>query len=319
MPVLLIAEHDNQIIKPSTLALVSAARELDACVDVLVIGNQCNPVLEQLKTIAEISTIIVLDHADYLQPVAEYWVPVIASFSSDYTHIIMPANTLGKNILPRVAGLLNTEQISDVITILDANTYRRPIYAGNIIATVRHQAACQLLTIRTTAFPAITYKNAVNTTIQVKTIEPPTNANTIPVQWIEHQQATGERPELATATRVVAGGRGICDQAQFAQLIAIADRLGAAIGASRAAVDAGLAPNAYQVGQTGQMVAPELYLAVGISGAIQHMAGIKDSKIIVAINKDPDAPIFQIADYGLVADINEILPVLETALTELGY
>lgn len=314
MSVLIIAEHDNKNIKPATLSVITAAEKINRDIKVLVAGFQCANVVEQLKKINEVTEIFYVDADIYQYPLAETFAPLIAEFRDKFTHFLAVATTFGKNIMPRLAAILNVGQISDVAEIIDDCTYRRPIYAGNAFATVRALDSQQIITIRATAFaPAMSGENnAKITAIDFKI----NNALSFFIK--EELHGSKERPELTAAEVVISGGRGLKDKETFAKLIAIADRMGAAIGASRAAVDAGLAPNDFQVGQTGQVVAPKLYIAVGISGAIQHLAGMKDSKIIVAINKDPDAPIFQIADYGLVADLQEVLPKWEKWLDEKG-
>lgn len=313
MNILIIAEHHLGKLKSSTLHTISAGLKLANQVDVLVAGFQCENSIETLKNTLGVRKILVADDAIYQHPLAESLAPLILEQKNDYSHILAPATTFGKNIMPRVAAQLGVGQISDVIEIKDANHYLRPMYAGNVIAQVKSNDSVQIITVRITAFEAASFgKN---------------DAQVIPIRckivnnlsrFIAEELHGEERPELPAAEIVISGGRGLQTKENFSRLIAIADRMHAAIGASRAAVDAGLAPNDFQVGQTGQVVAPKLYIAVGISGAIQHLAGMKDSKIIVAINKDPDAPIFQVADYGLVADIGEVLTQWEQALTAMG-
>lgn len=314
MSILVIAEHSHAQLSPATLSTLTAATQFHQPIQVLVAGTDCQPVAASLQTVTAIEEVLVAEHAAYQHGLAEAWAPLIQHIlTPQITHILAPATTFGKNILPRLAALLNTTLTSDVIAIIDQQTYQRPIYAGNAIATVRSRDVLQLLTVRPTAFAAMASGN------------PSSGAKITAVNWIATQQQTSfvreeqhgaDRPDLSAAAVIIAGGRGVGDKAAFARLTAIADRLHAAIGASRAAVDAGLAPNDWQVGQTGKVVAPKLYIAVGISGAIQHLAGMKDSQTIVAINKDPDAPIFQIADYGLVADIPAVLNEWEAALDE---
>ncbi len=314
MSVLVVAEHNNQSASAVTLSAITAASQLSDEIQVLVAGHQCTSVVDALATTKGVGEILVADNIVYQKALAERLAPLIINTAKSCSYFIAPATTFGKNLMPRVAAQLDVGQVSDVIEIIDSNTYRRPIYAGNAIATVKVLDPIQVLTIRTTAFAQATQEERKAKITPIDYVSD--NQQT---QFISEELHAADKPELATSKIVVSGGRGMKDKATFLRLSAIAERLGAAIGASRAAVDAGLAPNDFQVGQTGQMVAPQLYFAVGISGAIQHVAGMKDSKIIVAINKDPDAPIFQIADYGLVGDINVILPQWEDVLTKLGY
>lgn len=317
MTALVIIEHDNNNIKSSSYNALAAAACLKQEIEVIVIGYHCANIAELIAKVKVISKVHLLDHENYAHPLAERWSEaVLQLLDSSYRYVIAPATTFGKNLLPRIAVKLGVAQLSDVIEVVNTNTFKRPIYAGNAIVTVRtpsDQPVC--LTIRTTAFPPLV-------------ADADTSAVIIPNAFVSQNQQSQfigtelhqtNRPELGSASIVVSGGRGLQNKAMFQRLIQIADRLGAAIGASRAAVDSGLAPNDYQIGQTGQIVAPKLYFAIGISGAIQHLAGMKDSKIIVAINKDPDAPIFQVANYGLVADLNEVLSEWEMTLTEMGY
>ncbi len=314
MSVLVVAEHDNHSLKPSTLHTLTAAQQLHDTVDLLVAGFHCDKVVAAAQSIGNVAQVLVADAETYQHALAEAYTPLILSLEKNYSHLLAPATTFGKNLMPRVAAKLDVAQISDVIEIVAPKTYRRLIYAGNAIATMVSNDAKQVLTIRPTAFAA-----ASENSNSAKKIEIDFKVDNQLSTFVKAELHESERPELTAADIVIAGGRGLKDESLFTRLIAIADRLGAAIGASRAAVDAGLAPNDFQVGQTGKVVAPKLYIAVGISGAIQHLAGMKDSRVIVAINKDPDAPIFQIADYGLVADINVILKEWEDALTALGY
>jgi electron transfer flavoprotein alpha subunit len=292
--------------------VINAGLQLASSVDVLVIGYQCQIVAEALAKINGVNRVLYLDNKIYQHSLAENLVPVIQSLATQYTHILAPANTFGKNVLPRLAAKLNVDQIGDVIQIMDGNTFVRSIYAGNALIKVQSNEPIKLLTIRPTAF-ATTYteQNAV----KLEELQALPASDTI--EFIRQDLQISARPELSTARVVIAGGRGLQSAENFHLLEVIAEQLNAAIGASRAAVDAGFVPNDYQVGQTGKVVAPDLYIAVGISGAIQHVAGMKDSKVIVAINKDADAPIFQIADYGLVGDLFTILPALEDALIKL--
>lgn len=308
--ILVIAEHDNQHLKPVTLNTITAAKQLGKEITLLVAGANCKAVAESSTKIDGITKIIIADTNCYAQQLPENLANLIAKLAKGYNYILAPATTFGKNCLPRTAALLDATQISEVIAIVDNNTFVRPIYAGNALATVQVADPIKLLTIRTTAFlPAVI--NEANTAI----IEECNIAEDLGLSTFITQDLTqSTRPELTAAKIVVAGGRGMQSAEKFKLLEELADYLGAAIGASRAAVDAGFVPNDYQVGQTGKVVAPQLYIAIGISGAIQHLAGMKDSKIIVAINKDADAPIFQVADYGLVGDLFEILPALVAEL-----
>jgi electron transfer flavoprotein alpha subunit len=314
MAVLVIAEHDNLKLSPSTLTTLTAANQLSSEIYVLVAGSQCVEVVEAVRLAAGVSEVIYCDNSCFSQPLAEDLTALTLALAPSYSHILAPATTFGKNFLPRLAALLDVAPISDVIAIEDQNTFQRPIYAGNAIATVRSADKIKVMTIRTTTFASAGQQTPA------APIKPLTfsSQNTIS-QFIGVNANRSERPQLTNAKIIVSGGRGLQSAEQFKIIEVLADRLKAAVGASRAAVDAGFVPNDYQVGQTGKVVAPDLYIAIGISGAIQHLAGIKDSKIIVAINKDPDAPIFEVADYGLVADFFAILPELEDALTKLGY
>lgn len=311
MTILVVAEHDHNKPRPATLRTITAAAQLGTEIKVLVAGYQCQAVAQSLQTIEHVSAILLADHEAYRYPLAESFTPLILQCSNDVTHILAPATTFGKNILPRVAASLDSAQISDIIEVVDQQTYRRPIYAGNAIATVKLTAAVQLVTVRAAAFEAATAGAKQAQITPVNFI-----ADNDLSAFVNEESHASDRPELTSADIVVSGGRGLQNKENFTRLMKIAERMGAAMGASRAAVDSGMAPNDFQVGQTGQVVAPKLYFAVGISGAIQHLAGMKDSKIIVAINKDPDAPIFQVADYGLVADLNDVLPQWEAALND---
>jgi|SRR3989339_828997 len=310
--ILILAEHNNKTLHAATLAAVSAAKKLGS-VTLLVAGFNCEAVA---KTAAQyVDRVIYADNASYETFLAEAICDLLETVakSEKFTHILASATSSGKNVLPRLAAKLNLTQISDVIEIIDAQTYKRPIYAGNAIATVKNLDALQVLTIRPTAFAPAEKNTAAGSIIQCDFIV--ANAQST---FMSTEQHNLDKPQLDQAEIVISGGRGLKDAAGFARLAKIAQRMGAAFGASRAAVDAGLAPNDCQVGQTGKVVAPKLYFAVGISGAIQHLAGMKDSKIIVAINKDPDAPIFQIADYAIVGDIENVLPEWEAALDKLN-
>lgn len=313
MTILVIAEHDNTKLHNSTRNVITAACQLKQDIHVLVAGNNCAAVVTSAQQLFNIKLVLVADHPAYAHALAENFAELIKTLAPDYTYIMAPATTFGKNILPRAAALLNVEQISDVTQILSANTFVRPIYAGNALATVQNLCAKQLLTIRTTAFAAC---ELTNTSCEIKTLPNICDFKLSEFVSLE-KNITGKLPELTTARIVVAGGRGFQNQENFKLLEQLAIVLNAAIGASRAAVDAGFVPNDCQVGQTGKIVAPELYLAIGISGAIQHVAGMKDSKVIVAINIDPEAAIFKIADYGIVGDLFTIVPELIQALTRV--
>ena len=308
MSTLVIAEHDNSSLKKSALNTITAASAIGEPVDVLIAGADCQTAAAVAAAVAGIRAVIVADGAAYLNQLPEAVAPLVAAVSGDYSHLFAAATTAGKNLMPRVAALLDVGQISDIVEVKSADTFVRPIYAGNAMATVQSSDPVKVVTVRTTAFAEA--GDGGNATISVS--EHMTDQTM--TQFLSEQLSVSERPELTAASIIVSGGRGMQDGSNFALLEKVADKLGAAIGASRAAVDAGFVPNDYQVGQTGKIVAPDLYIAVGISGAIQHLAGMKDSKVIVAINKDEEAPIFQVADYGLVADLFEALPELEHAL-----
>ena len=309
MSVLIIAEHDNKTLKPATLNTVTAATQIDADVHLLVVGFECQTVVEQAGQVAGVTKVLVADNAVYEHQLAENVSKLIVEIASGYGHILAPATTTGKNTLPRVAALLNVAQLSDVIKVESPDTFVRPIYAGNAIATVKTTDSVKVLTIRSTGFdPAASEGGNAEREVLSQAIASDRS------RFVKDQLAESDRPELTAARVVISGGRGMGNGDNFKLLEGVADKLGAAIGASRAAVDAGFVPNDLQVGQTGKTVAPDLYIAVGISGAIQHLAGMKDSKVIVAINKDEDAPIFQVADYGLVADLFDAVPELEKSL-----
>lgn len=309
MSVLVVAEHENATLRPATLNTITAATHLDADVDVLVAGSECHESAEAVARVSGVKRVRCVDDPRFAHPLAEPLADLIVSLADSYAYILAPATTFGKNVLPRVGALLDVAPISDISGIENGDTFQRPIYAGNAIATIQSADDTKVITVRATAFdPAPMTESSAP-------IEPVTPTEDPGVShFIEQQLTESERPELTSARVVVSGGRGMQSAENFKLLENIADRLGAAIGASRAAVDAGFVPNDYQVGQTGKVVAPELYIAIGISGAIQHLAGMKDSKVIVAINKDEEAPIFQVADYGLVGDLFKILPELEAAL-----
>ena len=305
---LVIADHDNQSLKDSTLNTVTAAAALGGDVHILVAGQDCQAVADQAAKISGVAKVLLADDAKYAHGLAEEFAPLILSIASDYSAILAAATTHGKNYLPRVAALLDVAQISDIISVEDSETFKRPIYAGNAIATVKSSDATKVITVRTTAFAAAASEGSA----EIASLSAASNDSKS--SFVGQELSKSERPELTSAKVIVSGGRGMGSGENFDLIEKVADKLGAAVGASRAAVDAGYVPNDYQVGQTGKIVAPELYIAVGISGAIQHLAGMKDSKIIVAINKDEEAPIFQVADYGLVADLFTALPELEGAL-----
>ncbi|WP_311568264.1 electron transfer flavoprotein subunit alpha/FixB family protein [Photobacterium arenosum] len=305
MSVLIIAEHDNHTLSPETSKVITASQSLESDCQILVAGYQCQVVAEQAAGIAGVSKVLLADHPVYTHWLAENMSAVIAELSADYSHLLMAATTTGKNILPRVAGLLDVGLLADVVSIESADTVIRPIYAGNALAKVKSLDSKKLITVRASAFTSSATSGAAAPIVELeKVIESPNS------EYVSSEITQSSRPELPAARVVVSGGRGLGDKAHFAMIETLADKLGGAVGASRAAVDAGFVSNDLQVGQTGKIVAPELYIAVGISGAIQHLAGMKDAKVIVAINKDPDAPIFDIADYGLVGDLFEILPEL---------
>ena len=309
MSILVIAEHDNQELKSSTLNVVSAAEILGSEIDVLVAGADCMAVAESVACIPSVSKVLVADNEAYQNYLAENVGLLIANLGSNYSHILAAATSNGKNCLPRAAALLDVAQISDISAIVDEDTFERPIYAGNCIATVKSSDSIKVITVRTTSFDSSVNQGGT------ASIESVSEISDLGVSsFIKEEVAESDRPELTSADIVISGGRGMQNGENFSLLEGIADKLGAAIGASRAAVDSGFVPNDMQVGQTGKIVAPNLYIAVGISGAIQHLAGMKDSKVIVAINKDEEAPIFQIADYGLEADLFEALPELESKL-----
>ena len=309
MSILVIAEHDNNSLKGATLNTVTAATSLAGDVAILVAGSNIDSVVGECQTLDNVSKILKCDSETYVNAIAEDISSLVLANCDGYTHILAPATTFGKNLMPRISAKLDSQQISDIISIESDDTFKRPIYAGSCIATVKSNDSVKVITVRSTAFDAIT-KN--NSDIEVHEINDEGSLNIS--KFVGEELAQSDRPELTAANIVISGGRGMQSGDNFHLLDSIADKLGAAVGASRAAVDAGFVPNDYQVGQTGKIVAPDLYIAVGISGAIQHLAGMKDSKVIVAINKDEDAPIFQVADYGLVADLFNALPELESSL-----
>jgi len=304
MSVLILAEHSHTQLAPATAKLVGAAIQLGGDVHVLVAGNSARAAAEQAASLEGVAKVLLADDAAYTNPLAENIAPLIVALASNYTHVLAAASSTGKDVLPRAAALLDVAQISEAVKILSSDTFVRPIYAGNALETVQSNDSIKLLTIRTTAFASV----ASGGNAPVENVSPVASSDK--VSFVKLEASISARPELTAARVVVSGGRGMGSAEQFKTLEQLADRLGAAIGASRAAVDAGFVPNDLQVGQTGKIVAPELYIAVGISGAIQHLAGMKDSKIIVAINKDENAPIFEVADFGLVAQWQEVLPEL---------
>ncbi len=309
MSILVIAEHDNQELKSSTLNVVTAAQALGSEIDILVAGSDCSSVAESATKIPSINKVLMADSEAYKNCLAENVGSLIGKIGTNYTHILAAATSNGKNCLPRAAALLDVAQISDISAVVSEDTFERPIYAGNCIATVQSSDSIKVITVRTTSFDSSESEGGA---ASVETISENTDLGVS--SFVKEEVAESDRPELTSADIVISGGRGMQNGDNFSLLEGIADKLGAAIGASRAAVDSGFVPNDMQVGQTGKIVAPNLYIAVGISGAIQHLAGMKDSKVIVAINKDEEAPIFQIADYGLVADLFEALPELESKL-----
>jgi|TARA_Y100000310_G_scaffold344728_1_gene459093 electron transfer flavoprotein alpha subunit len=306
---LVIAEHDNESIKAATLVTVAAAKEIGGDIALLVAGANCSAAADAGAKIEGVDKVLLADNAAYDHLTAENVAALIAEIGKDYSHILAPTTTAGKNYLPRAAALLDVAQISDISGVVSEDTFERPIYAGSAVATVQSADAIKVLTVRGTAFDAVAAEGGSASVENVDTV-----TDTGLAEWIKDEIAQLERPELTAANVIISGGRGMQDGENFKLLESIADKLGAAVGASRAAVDAGYAPNDLQVGQTGKIVAPELYIAVGISGAIQHLAGMKDSKVIVAINKDADAPIFQVADYGLVADLFKAIPEVDELL-----
>tara|TARA_B100000131_G_scaffold67923_1_gene64270 strand:- start:820 stop:1773 length:954 start_codon:yes stop_codon:yes gene_type:complete len=313
MSVLLIAEHNNNDVRPFTLNAITAASQIDQDLHVLVLGKNADSVAKSISEVPNVKKVIHIDNEIYENYIAENYTPVIVKLAENYSHIVSSANTFGKNLMPRVAALLDTSQVSDIIKVISSDTFLRPIYAGNAFATVKSNDAKKCVTIRPTSFdPAPTSGG----TAEVVKGEPGIQSET--TKFVKKEEVKSDRPELGTARIVISGGRGMQSGDNFKLITAIADKLNAAIGASRAAVDAGYITNDHQVGQTGKVVVPDLYIAVGISGAIQHLAGMKESKIIVAINKDGEAPIFSVADYGLEADLFEALPQFLEELNKLN-
>ena len=309
MSILVIAEHDNSNLKGATLNTVAAALEISDDISLLIAGFNIDSVIDEAKKIDNINNILKCDDEVYKNALAEDLAALVVSNVGSFTHILAPATTFGKNVMPRISAKLDSQQISDIISVESDNTFKRPIYAGSCIATVKSNDSIKIITVRSTAFDPVGCNSSDNEISEIDALR--TSGIS---KFISEEIAQSDRPELTAADIVISGGRGMQSGDNFHLLDSIADKLGAAVGASRAAVDAGFVPNDYQVGQTGKIVAPDLYIAVGISGAIQHLAGMKDSKVIVAINKDEDAPIFQVADYGLVADLFTALPELDSSL-----
>ena len=312
MSVLVLIEHDNQNIKASSLNTITAAKKIDKSVHAIVLGENCSKVAEQISKCEGIEEVFIADNSIFKNHVAENISPVIFELSNKYSHILAPSSTFGKNIMPRVAALLDVAQISDIISIESNDTFVRPIYAGNANLKLQSIDSKKIITVRTTNFEATKVSGGNGKITKIEKKEDPGLS-----KFVKNELNKSDRPELTSAGIIISGGRGMESGKNFSLLEEIADKLKAAVGASRAAVDAGFVPNDYQVGQTGKVVAPELYIAVGISGAIQHLAGMKDSKIIVAINKDEEAPIFQVADYGIVGDLFKILPELSKELDKI--
>ena len=313
MSILVIAEHNNIEVKSSTLNTINAASKLGSEIEVLVLGSNIDNISKEISSYQHVSKVIFIDSEKFENAIAENIEPVILSLAEKYSHILAPATTFGKNVMPRVAVKLDVAQISDIINIESEDTFIRPIYAGNALATVKSKDTKKVITVRPTSFDVVAKEGGSGIVEQINL-----DIGESKVEFIDREESKSDRPELSTARIVVSGGRGLQSAENFKLISDIADKLNAAIGASRAAVDAGYVSNDYQVGQTGKVVVPDLYIAVGISGAIQHLAGMKESKIIVAINKDEEAPIFNIADYGLTADLFEALPALSTELDKLN-
>jgi electron transfer flavoprotein alpha subunit len=311
MSILVIAEHDNTILNPNTLNSISAATQIGADIDLLVAGNNAQTVATEAQAIAAVNKIIVAEHPALADGLAENIAWLVKGIADKYSHVLAPASNFGKNFLPRVAAMLDVMQISDIIEVVSEDTFVRPIYAGNALITVQSSDAIKLITVRTTAFDA-----AAATGGSAMLEEISFDQAFEGVSFVSRDVTESERPELTTAKIVVSGGRGIGSKEDFSFIESLAEKLNAAVGASRAAVDAGYAPNDFQVGQTGKVVAPDIYFAIGISGAIQHQAGMRESKVIVAINKDEEAPIFQIADYGIVDDLFKVVPDLVSQLSD---
>ena len=313
MSILVLAEHNNEEVKSSTLNTISAASKISSDIEVLVVGSNTEGICNEISNYQNIKKVLSVNNTDYEHAIAEKIEPVIMSIADNYSHIFAPATTFGKNVMPRVAVKLDVAQISDVISVESEDTFIRPIYAGNALATVKSNDLKKVITIRPTSFDVVAKDGGSGIVEDLQF-----DSNKSHSEFVDREESKSDRPELSTARIVVSGGRGLQSADNFKLINDIADKLNAAIGASRAAVDAGYVSNDYQVGQTGKVVVPDLYIAVGISGAIQHLAGMKESKIIVAINKDEEAPIFNIADYGLSADLFEALPQLSSELDKLN-
>ena len=309
MSILVIAEHDNQSLKGATLNAMTAASKIGGDVHIAVIGANLGAVAQAAASVAGVSKVLTFDDAALAEQTSEAVAAQILSVANQYSHIVAAASSMAKSVLPRVAAKLDVAQVSEIVEVVNADTFVRPIYAGNVMATVQSSDSIKVITVRTTGFDAAAATGG-SATVEAQAVQSVSNGTT----FISREMAKSDRPELATAKIVVSGGRGLGSAENFKIIEALADKLGAGLGASRAAVDAGYVNNDLQVGQTGKIVAPQLYVAVGISGAIQHLAGMKDSKVIVAINKDADAPIFQVADYGIVGDLFEIVPQLTAAI-----
>ena len=314
MTSLILAEHDNSEIKPATLNAVTAARALNGSIDILVAGSNCEGAAEGASKIEGVNKVLVADSEEYANALAENVANLVSKIADNYSHILATATTSAKNIMPRVAALRDVQQISEISEVIDTETFVRPIYAGNAMATVKSSDSLKVITVRGTSFEAAEDNGGSAAIEQVEA-----SGDLGLSSYIGSELSASERPDLTSARIVISGGRGMQSGENFPIIEAVADKLGAAVGASRAAVDAGYVPNDYQVGQTGKVVAPDLYIAVGISGAIQHLAGMKDSKVIVAINKDEEAPIFQVADFGLVADLFKAVPELDDELQKNGF
>ena len=312
MSVLVLIEHDNKIVKASSLNTITAAKKIDQRVHAIVIGENCKKVSEEVSKFDGIEEVLLADNKIHANHLAENMAPLIVEIAKNYTHILAPSSTFGKNIMPRVAASLDVAQLSDIISVINSDIFIRPIYAGNANSKIQSLDKIKIITVRTTTFEATKKEGG-----KAKITEIPIGKDMNISKFIKNELNKSDRPELTSAGIIVSGGRGMESGKNFSLLEELADKLKAAIGASRAAVDAGFVPNDFQVGQTGKVVAPELYIAVGISGAIQHLAGMKDSKIIVAINKDEEAPIFQVADYGLVGDLFQVLPELTKEIDKI--
>jgi electron transfer flavoprotein alpha subunit len=312
MSVLVLIEHDNKVVKASSLNTITAAKKIDQKVHAIVIGANCKKVSEEVSKFDGIEEVLLADNKIHANHLAENMAPLIVEIAKNYTHILAPSSTFGKNIMPRVAALLDVAQLSDIISVINSDIFIRPIYAGNANSKIQSLDKIKIITVRTTTFEATKKEGG-----KAKITEIPIGKDMNISKFVKNELNKSDRPELTSAGIIVSGGRGMESGKNFSLLEELADKLKAAIGASRAAVDAGFVPNDFQVGQTGKVVAPELYIAVGISGAIQHLAGMKDSKIIVAINKDEEAPIFQVADYGLVGDLFQILPELTKEIDKI--